>query len=1044
MRVPVAVTLESRDGSVSKDARVVNGILEPRGDQPILRKRPGVSDVGQVWPRGTAQLLYPWNALWAIYGDTLFTGTTSTIVTPSFTTLNPADKGSAVTLSNGNLTATFAVSSNIMVRAVQSKSVGKFYWEVTAGAIPNVIVGIAKSGATLNNYLGQDANGWGYYGFNGNMTNNAVSSAYGATYTTGDVIGVALDCDNGTLTFYKNGVSQGQAFSSLSGTFFPAVSGSTGAAESCTINFGATAFAFTPPTGFTGGIATTGTSLGPTTGGLGFDAQEVGASAATQLMMIKNRTQAWTITRGGVKSAVSFPSSMGAATYSVSSLIRSGATATATLTTDPGVNVGDSITVAGASPSNYNVTANVTAVTPYSSVTAGTVIITSLTRSGTTATAVTSGAHLLTNGNGYAISGATGAAYNGTYTVAVTGASSFTYTVSVTTFSAWNAAATWNPSDKDSHVTLSNGNLTATVNNSGGSYPTVRSTVGKSSGKFVFEFTVTSATSLQIGVETAASSLTSYVGSQSTSWGYAIAGYVYHNGAASGPYASFTVGDVIGVRADMDNGIVSFFKNGIYQTALTGVTGTVYAAISSNTAGGGTANFGAGSLLYNYDDPIATDIGSPSVARPASTTNATVSYPVSGSPTTPATGTITLTTNGGMVPGLPYIDGSLFVMDQNGVMWESAIDDPTSWPALNNLTAQNENGKGKALAKALNYLLAFKEWSTEFYHDAHVSPGFSFLPVDNGFTQVGCASGDSLTRIDGNLVWVSQVKERGRSVHLMTGLQQQKISTPDVERILNNDDLATVYALGLKLGGHSLYILTLITSNITLVYDLTSQLWDQWSSLTAGNALSVSSITRADEVATVTTSGAHGLSDGDPVTIAGAAQGEYNGTFQISYASPTSFSILVAQSAATPATGTITATPYTSSYFKFTKYCDYQGLNLFLHETNGHLYQMLPSLYQDAGVPIDLMFRTARLDGGSTEVKVMSRLTVVGDKLADTMMIRQSDDDCNTFSAYRPVDLSLERPSLRRLGKFRRRTIEGRHIGNTSPRIEALEMEVPQ
>ena len=36
----------------------------------------------------------------------------------------------------------------------------------------------------------------------------------------GDVITVTFDnSDNGTLTFYKNGVSQGQAFSGISGTY---------------------------------------------------------------------------------------------------------------------------------------------------------------------------------------------------------------------------------------------------------------------------------------------------------------------------------------------------------------------------------------------------------------------------------------------------------------------------------------------------------------------------------------------------------------------------------------------------------------------------------------------------------------------------------------------------------------------------------------------------------------------------------------------------------------------------------------------------------
>ncbi len=40
-----------------------------------------------------------------------------------------------------------------------------------------------------------------YYGVNGNKYNAGSPSSYGATYTTGDVIGVAVDIGGGTVTF---------------------------------------------------------------------------------------------------------------------------------------------------------------------------------------------------------------------------------------------------------------------------------------------------------------------------------------------------------------------------------------------------------------------------------------------------------------------------------------------------------------------------------------------------------------------------------------------------------------------------------------------------------------------------------------------------------------------------------------------------------------------------------------------------------------------------------------------------------------------------
>jgi len=76
---------------------------------------------------------------------------------------------------------------------------------------------------------------------------------YGATYTAGDIIGIALDMDGGTVTFYKNNTSQGQAFSGITGTVF-ATAGSGGTTTGLVANFGATTLTYTPPSGYNAGL----------------------------------------------------------------------------------------------------------------------------------------------------------------------------------------------------------------------------------------------------------------------------------------------------------------------------------------------------------------------------------------------------------------------------------------------------------------------------------------------------------------------------------------------------------------------------------------------------------------------------------------------------------------------------------------------------------------------------------------------------------------------------------------------------------------------
>lgn len=69
----------------------------------------------------------------------------------------------------------------------------------------------------------------------------------------------------------------------------------------------------------------------------------------------------------------------------------------------------------------------------------------------------------------------------------------------------------------------------------------------------------------------------------------------------------------------------------------------------------------------------------------------------------------------------------------------------------------------------------------------------------------------------------------------------------------------------------------------------------------------VSGITRSGTTATVTTATAHGFSTGQKVVISGATQTDYNGAFTVAVSSTTQFTYTVANSPATPATGTILA-----------------------------------------------------------------------------------------------------------------------------------------
>ena len=70
---------------------------------------------------------------------------------------------------------------------------------------------------------------------------------------------------------------------------------------------------------------------------------------------------------------------------------------------------------------------------------------------------------------------------------------------------------------------------------------------------------------------------------------------------------------------------------------------------------------------------------------------------------------------------------------------------------------------------------------------------------------------------------------------------------------------------------------------------------------------SISSLTRSNQIATAVTTTPHEFETGDKVTISGATQPQYNGTFTVSKKDDVTFEYTVTGSPASPATGTITA-----------------------------------------------------------------------------------------------------------------------------------------
>ena len=129
--------------------------------------------------------------------------------TNNFCTLNPLNPTeSNASFSKGNLAFTNTLNSSphhALANGTIAVASGKWYWEAKCEAVGGTAMSIGAIEVTefaKNDFTGD--NGVGYFN-NGNFHYRGTEDSDPNTYTTGDIIGIALDMDNRGIYFHKNG-----------------------------------------------------------------------------------------------------------------------------------------------------------------------------------------------------------------------------------------------------------------------------------------------------------------------------------------------------------------------------------------------------------------------------------------------------------------------------------------------------------------------------------------------------------------------------------------------------------------------------------------------------------------------------------------------------------------------------------------------------------------------------------------------------------------------------------------------------------------------
>jgi hypothetical protein len=186
------------------------------------------------------------------------------------------------------------------------------------------------------------------------------------------------------------------------------------------------------------------------------------------------------------------------------------------------------------------------------------------------------------------------------------------------------------------------------------------------------------------------------------------------------------------------------------------------------------------------------------------------------------------------VPGVVSLGGFLHVMTPSGEIHSNQIDDPTTWPSLNFITADYEDDPGIALAKHLNYVVALGQSTTQFFYDngANQPTGSPLAPYQSANMKIGCANAYTVVNLSGMLYWEATSTSNARSVIRLNGLAVENVSSYNIDRIIGDEVTTNDYAFELGTAdGRSLYVLS-TDLNEFLVYDVKYGEWYEWDPFT--------------------------------------------------------------------------------------------------------------------------------------------------------------------------------------------------------------------
>ena len=189
-----------------------------------------------------------------------------------------------------------------------------------------------------------------------------------------------------------------------------------------------------------------------------------------------------------------------------------------------------------------------------------------------------------------------------------------------------------------------------------------------------------------------------------------------------------------------------------------------------------------------------------------------------------------------------HADGYMFIMGADGRIWNGDLNSLSSWAATSFITAQSIPDGGVGLARHHDTIAAFGEFSIEFFRNAGNAIGSPLAVIKERTQRIGAkkkSAVDSCKTIhshENDIYFLSGGgQESGdRGVYRLRDFQVQKVSTPFIDKLMDDSPILTGIAGSFRMMGMAHIMFITGAGSQHACYCPETDTWWRWTSATLG------------------------------------------------------------------------------------------------------------------------------------------------------------------------------------------------------------------